>query len=521
MTRIMLIKTDLISVNPYNPRHPRAILRFPSQSFFALSSTEFYICRYMKHPLTQILLLSGLLVTMMTISSCANMIPPGGGPRDSLAPVLVMASVKDSAVNVSRSTKIITLAFDEYVTIDNYTQNLIISPAISSQDFPMVDYKLKNVIIKLKDTLESNTTYSFNFGNAIKDVNEGNIAQNFIYSFSTGKTIDYNTYSGKVIVAETGKPHTDSTLLVVLHKNLDDSAVKKLSPRYIARMNAKGEFIFHNLPQGKFAVYVLASSFDKKYNDSTSMFAFRNSPVTISANTASDTLYAFEAFKRIVKPATASAASVKISATNKEDKRLKYAVNFDNAQQDLLGNLVISFNHKLTSFDSTKFVLYDTSYGPITGYSVSLDSSKTKMTLQYPWKEGTPFRLLIAKDAVADSAGTTLVKADTLRFFTKKESDYGSIYIRFTNLDLTKNPVLQILQNNALLESIPLTEASFQRKRFRPGGYDLRILFDANKNGVWDTGIFGKTKRQPEIVFAVPKPIAIRANWDNEVTVGL
>jgi hypothetical protein len=475
----------------------------------------------MKHPFTQILLLSGILVAMMTISSCANMVPPGGGPRDSLAPVLVMASIKDSAVNVSRNTKIINLVFDEYVTIDNYTQNLIISPAFSSQNFPMVDYKLKNVIIKLKDTLESNTTYSFNFGNAIKDVNEGNIAKNFIYSFSTGKTIDYNTYSGKVIVAETGKPHTDSSLLVVLHKNLDDSAVKKLSPRYITRMNAKGEFIFHNLPQGNFAVYVVPTSYDKKYNDSTSMFAFRNSPVTISTNTPSDTLYAFEAFKRIVKPTTVSAAPAKLSAANKEDKRLKYAVNFDNGQQDLLGNLVISFNRKLTSFDSTKFVLYDTSYNPITGYTVSLDTGKTKMILQYPWKEGTPFRLLIAKDAAADSTGTTLAKADTLRFFTKKESDYGLIRIRFTNLDLTQNPVLQILQNNALIESIPLREGEFQRKRYRPGAYDLRILYDTNKNGVWDTGVFGKTKRQPEIVFAVPKPIAIRANWDNEVTIGL
>jgi hypothetical protein len=475
----------------------------------------------MKHPFTQILLLSGILVTMMAVSSCANMIPPGGGPRDSLAPVLVMASIKDSAVNVNRNTKNITLDFNEYITIENYSQNLIISPAFSSQNFPMVDYKLRTVSIKLKDTLESNTTYSFNFGNAIKDVNEGNIAKNFIYSFSTGRTIDYNTYSGKVIAAETGKPHTDSSLLVILHRNLNDTAVKKISPRYIARMNSKGEFIFNNLPSGNFAVYVVPTSFDKKYNDSTSMFAFRTSPVTISANTPSDTLYAFEAFKRITKPATVSAPSVKLSATSKEDKRLKYAVNFENGQQDLLSNLVINFNHKLTSFDSSKFVLYDTNYSPIAGYTVSLDTAKTKITLQYPWKEGTPFRLLIAKDAAADSAGTTLAKADTLRFFTKKESDYGSIYIRFTNFDLTQNPVLQILQNNVLIESIPLTEASFQRKRFRPGAYDLRVLYDANKNGIWDTGVFGKTKQQPEIVLAIPQPVAIRANWDNEVTVGL
>ena len=359
-----------------------------------------------------------LLIAMMAISSCANMVPPSGGLRDSLPPRLVIANPKDSAVNVV--AKNIVLTFDEYVTVEQYQTNLVISPAPSSASkFPEVDYKLRNVTIKLKDSLEPNTTYSFNFGNAIRDVNEGNIARDFIYSFSTGKTIDYNTYAGKVIVAETGKPHTDSSLLVILHKNLDDTAVKKISPRYITRMNGKGEFIFHNLPAGTFAVYVVAASYDKKYNDSTKFFAFRDNPVTISANTPSDTLYAFEAFKRIAKPAAGSVSSL-IAPSNKEDKRLKYSANFENGQQDLLTGLTISFNRKLTSFDSSKFVLSDTSYRPINGYTVTLDTSKTKILLQYPWKEANYFRLLIAKDAVADSAGTTLAKADTLRFITKK-----------------------------------------------------------------------------------------------------
>jgi hypothetical protein len=118
-----------------------------------------------------------------------------------------------------------------------------------------VDYKLRNVTVKLKDTLEPNTTYSFNFGDIIRDVNEGNIARNFTYAFSTGSSIDYNTYSGKVLEAETGKPYRDSSLLVILHRNLADTAVRKLSPRYFARTNGKGEFTFRNLPQGTFAVY--------------------------------------------------------------------------------------------------------------------------------------------------------------------------------------------------------------------------------------------------------------------------
>ena len=71
------------------------------------------------------------------------------------------------------------------------------------------------------------------------------------------------------------------------------------------------------------------------------------------------------------------------------------------------------------------------------------------------------------------------------------------------------------------MESVTLTQTDFQRKLYRPGGYELRILFDTNKNGIWDTGVFHGTKRQPEVVYLIPKQLAIKANWDNEVTITL
>lgn len=444
------------------------------------------------------------------------MVPPSGGPRDSLPPRLISALPKDSAINVK--TQNITLTFDEYISLDNPLQNLIISPNPSSSRPPLVDYKLKNVTVKLKDTLEPNTTYSFNFGSAIKDVNESNVAKNFTYVFSTGNTIDYNTYSGTVMVAEKGK--VDSTLFVVLHRNLADTAVAKENPRYYTRINGKGEFIFKNLPAGTFAVYVVTNAFNKRYDDSTQLFAFKNSPVIVSASTATDTLYAFEAFKKTV-PETTAIPNVKLSAVNKDDKRLKYTLSLENGQQDLLSDLVVTFSRKLTLFDTSKMVLYDTNYQKQTGYSFSLDTGKTKMTLKYPWKENIAFRLLISKEAIADSSGITLTKSDTLRFITKRESEYGSIRLRFSNLDLSRNPVLQFVQNEKMVESVKLSQPDFQRKLYRQGSYELRILYDTNNNGIWDTGKFFGTKRQPEVVYLIPKQLAIRANWDNEVNINL
>lgn len=120
-----------------------------------------------------------------------------------------------------------------------------------------------------------------------------------------------------------------------------------------------------------------------------------------------------------------------------------------------------------------------------------------------------------------DTAGIGLIKSDTLKFTTKKETEYGSIRLRFNNINLQKNPILQFIQSDKIIESVPLTSSELIRKLFKSGSFEMRILYDTNKNGVWDTGAFGKVKRQPEIVQLISKPLSVRANWDNEVNIEL
>ncbi len=157
-----------------------------------------------------IFLISQLLVQ----TGCANIIPPSGGPRDSLPPQLIKADPPDSSVNFRG--KRITLYFDELIDrLQDAARNIVISPI--PQTPPQFDVKLNAITIRLKDSLEANTTYSFSFGNAIKDVNEGNVLRNFSYAFSTGAALDSLKLTGNVFLAQTGK--IDSTLIVVLYKN--------------------------------------------------------------------------------------------------------------------------------------------------------------------------------------------------------------------------------------------------------------------------------------------------------------
>jgi hypothetical protein len=467
----------------------------------------------MKRVSIQVLAVAMVIWSIASLSSCANIVPPGGGPRDSLPPRLVMSTPRDSSLNVS--TRQISLVFDEFVTLDNPATNLIVSPTL--KNLPQFNPKLRNVTITLnkEDTLRPNTTYVFDFGDAVKDVNEGNIAHGLRYIFSTGSTIDYGTYSGRVVLAESGA--VDSNMIVMLHRNLADSAVAKERPEYYTRVNGRGEFFFRNLPTGSFAVYALRKGvYNNVYTDTTNLFAFMNAPIMVLANTRPDTLYAFQSARKETQ-APVGATPVKLPA----DKRLRYVIELDNGMQDILSPLNLTFVRRIAPPDTGKIVLYDTSYHKLSGYSVVLDSTRTRLQVRYPWKENTPYRVIIAKDAVSDTLGNTLAKTDTLKFTTHRESDYGSVRIRFPNIDLSKNPVLQIVQSDKLLESIPLTSNEFSRQLFRPGTYDLRILYDDNKNGIWDAGRFFKVHRQPEIVQRVPRQLSVRGNWDNELNITL
>ena len=93
--------------------------------------------------------------SLMNGSGCANIIPPMGGPRDSLPPQLLKATPGDSTRNFSGNK--ITFTFDEFVDVQNIQENLSVSPLPKMN--PSVEFKLNTVTVKLKYTLESNTTY--------------------------------------------------------------------------------------------------------------------------------------------------------------------------------------------------------------------------------------------------------------------------------------------------------------------------------------------------------------------------
>lgn len=472
----------------------------------------------MKRLLPLLLALAFTIPQWFVLPGCANIIPPAGGPRDSIAPVLVKATPGDSTRNFSGNK--FMLVFDEFVEVQNISENLLVSPLPKVN--PLVEFKLNTVTVKIKDTLEPNTTYTFQFGNSIKDFNEGNILKKFSYVLSTGPTIDSLELQGQVLLAESGK--VDSTLIVMLHTNGDDSAVVKEKPRYITRLDGEGKFLFRNLPGRTFYLYALKDEGGtRRFMDDKQLFAFAAKPVTIQAGLSPVTLYAYSA-KPPAPAATATPANIGGGlrlrgggggATN--DKRLRYQTSLAAGQQDLLNDLMVTFESPLRRYDSGGIRLFtDSTYIPVTDARFVLDSSRQKLTLKQSWKENTRYHIILSKEFAEDSTGRKLLKDDTLHFQTRKLADYGTLKIRFRNLDLAANPVLLFMSGETITRSVALTGPEYSAPLVLPTEYELRLLFDTNKNGKWDPGQFFGKHLQPEIVRPIGRKITIKANWQNE-----
>ena len=463
----------------------------------------------MKRLILLLLIILFLIQQIVVLPGCATIIPPEGGPKDTLPPVLRRADPLDSSLNFTDKT--ITLSFDEYVDADNAQQEMIISPVPAN--LPTVTRKLNTVTIKLRDTLEPNTTYSLNFGNTIKDVNEANVMKNFTYTFSTGTYFDSLEFRGNVVLAETGE--IDTTLTIMLHKTNLDSAVVNEKPRYIAKTDGRGYFHFINLPPDTFYVYALKDEGRSyRYMDKTQLFAFSDSAAIVAPGTKPLTLYAYASKDPEESNKTPAASTGR--GNRASDKRLKFTTNLSGNEQDLLDKFMFTFETPLKNFDSTKVhFTKDTSYTPVTGYSWEKDSIMKTVKLNYAWQENVMHHILLEKDFATDTLGQQLLKADTVSFKTKEAKDYGKLTLRFRNLDLTKNPVLLFVQNNEIKKSVPLTTTSFSQTLFSPGEYSLRILNDENKNGVWDAGEFFGKRKQPELVKPIQRTINVKANLDN------
>lgn len=194
--------------------------------------------------------LLGIIISFL-IPSCAKVVAPTGGEKDESPPAIISSEPENYATNFTENKVIIK--FDEYIQLQNVTQELLITPV--QEENPEVKLRGKNLFIQLQDTLLENTTYNLNFYDAIKDVNEGNVLKNYQYVFSTGNEIDTLFIVGHVYNAFNLEYAED--VLVMLYKQHADSVPLTQKPFYITRTDETGAFSMNSIAPGSYKLFAL------------------------------------------------------------------------------------------------------------------------------------------------------------------------------------------------------------------------------------------------------------------------
>ena len=192
-----------------------------------------------------------MIAAAMLVAACANMGRPEGGPRDELPPVYVRSNPAMGQLNVKGNK--ITVEFDENIALDDAMNKIVVSPA--QRTTPAISSNAKRVTVELRDTLLPNTTYTIDFADAVKDLNEGNVLDGLALDFATGDTIDTLRISGMVFEAQTLEPAQG--MLVGVYSNLEDSAIHTLPMDRITKTNQLGQFTIRNLKEGTYRIFAL------------------------------------------------------------------------------------------------------------------------------------------------------------------------------------------------------------------------------------------------------------------------
>ena len=176
----------------------------------------------------------------------------------------------------------------------------------------------------------------------------------------------------------------------------------------------------------------------------------------------------------------------------------------------------ITANTPLRKLDTTKITFINKDSVAV-AYTTDIDSIENKIHFDFELTEEEGFNISFLPGAFEDFFGT---QNDTIeaKLSTGKFTDYGSMNLNISGA-ISYPIIVQLTDEKGAVkrELIGREPRAFSFMNLLPGKYGLRVIFDANDNGRWDTGSYLK-KVQPERISYFPDIIEVRANWEIEQT---
>lgn len=517
-----------------------------------------------------------LAIFSVLFISCAKRGTITGGPKDSIAPVIVKSNPKNYETNFTGKT--IKIDFSEYIKVKDINKQLIISPPMEKTPTIVPQGSASKFIsITLNENLKPNTTYSFNFGQSITDYNEGIPYSQFKYVFSTGAFVDSLSVSGTIKDAFENK--TDEFVSVMLYDaaTYNDSLVYKQKPMYITNTLEKNTaFKLENIKEGEYYLVALKDE-NNNYNfqSKSEKIAFKKNKIKVP----NDSIYNLRLFSekneiktykptlessnklfigyegnikdvkiftkknnleiplRFAKSENKKADTLQVFIPNDAKDSINVIVKSDNYVKDYLVKLKniketdllkvslstnkrFTFNEKLSLATTTPIkkinaekIFLRKKDSTLVPFTTEINDFDQLISFDFKQEENEKYTIKLLPGAIEDEYNT---KTDSLQFdFTKGAiSDFGNLKLRIKNVK--KFPfVLQILNSSGeiISEKYCTKETEMYFEAIQPSMYQVRLFYDDNKNKIWDSGNF-ENKIQPEEMIYFPTLIDVRANWD-------
>lgn len=461
------------------------------------------------------------LIILALFYSCANIVPPTGGPIDTTPPQLVNINPDDSLLQ-QRVNKII-MDFDKNMEVNDLASYFRISPLLPN--LPEIIANQKRVTITIPDSLLlESTTYFLDFGSSITDNREKTAAENLTFTFSTGDYFDSLAIKGRIISAETGLG--DSLATVILYPSpFTDSSILSEFPKYGTRTNENGYFEFKSLPIGPYRIFAIREdqvNYKWDVNSEGIGFIMEN----ISANEPNDLenlvlLYTSPApLDTLNLEEDNNASSSGIRSNNKQrasTSSAPYTVLVDTTlikSQEINQALKIVITDTLFEINEDRIFLSYEREGTELEAIYKWERTKDTLNIITDWRMESPYTLRLMKGWATKEEQE--LNPGKYNFTTKGLKHYANLKLTFEDT-LIHHRVIIIQDQDTLLHQ-EINEPIMDLTLLPPTPISVYIYKDINKNGLWDAGDYWSSTL-PEVIHQVLANRPLRAGWDNEFSI--
>lgn len=180
---------------------------------------------------------------------------------------------------------------------------------------------------------------------------------------------------------------------------------------------------------------------------------------------------------------------------------------------------IIKANYPIDSYDASLISLKEDSTD-VTNFTIERDSANQKLfTLKYKWRQSPNYTLTIEDGAFTDIYGDKNKRAFK-RFLLDKPENYSQLTLNVTVPDTGRAYIVELLnsQQSVIRTTIIHENSTIIYKNFITSKYSVRVIYDDNNNGRWDSGNV-KKKIQPENIWVDKEIITLRPNWEQTTTI--